>query len=233
MKKGMANILLIGLVVLLFFVFYSDKDESEFSIGDNYIYEGNNETYEFIVDEVGSTKFHVLNLSYKYKEGNIWKSYVSTIPFEYSPMELEYLDIDENIRDMILDSEVVLLTRDPMLDKLMGQRNGVAFMTLTRILDDAASPYIFSIPTGIGVTSAVEGVDSTVVDCSNSNANSRVIEFRLANPWLKNDLLRNILNMFMRDKIYVEDECIVVEFRKPENSVKLATRLTYEILEIM
>ncbi len=182
----------------LFLVFLFSLEDSNLKLENNYIYLGpSNEEFEFLLDSYDGRIYHVLNLSYVYANR---ENYVSTIPFEYSPFELEEIYM-EDTKDLILDSNVVLFTRDPYLDILGNSRLGVAFSTMIRILDNAERPFIFDVPTGIGLTSPKPGDNSTIVTCKDSTPQIRVIELRLLKQNMRQKFIRNFVNQFVKEGV--------------------------------
>nr|MBA4404748.1 hypothetical protein [Nanoarchaeum sp.] len=176
-----------------------------------------NKTFSFEKGFVGENERHIL-----YYDKSIWISKslkskeIIKIPFRYSPFDLENIHMD-NVKDDILNAEVIYVTRDYKLDELTEQKDGVAMLTLTRVLDDSTSPDIYKIPTSMAITGPVEGVDSPVIGCAQSSVERRVIELRQGDE----------------NRIYKEGECIVMEFVTADDSIKVATKLTYHILGIM
>lgn len=229
MNKG--NYFLGFLVLLLLILLIPLDNNTEYEKGYNYT-GPDGRIFNFLFDTIGQKTFHVLNLTYEFQEGSLVNNMVSTIPFEYSPMELENVKMD-NVSGLILNADAVLLTSDPYLYYVDNSRINVALLTIIRILDSSTSPYIFEIPTGVGKTYEIEGDDSTVVTCKDSTENVPVIEYRLLNQHVRNKYLRSFYNLFNKEGIYLEGECIVLQYKNPEDSVKLSTKLVYHVLGIM
>jgi len=176
-----------------------------------------NKTFSFEKGFVGENERHVL-----YYDKPIWISKtlkskeLIKIPFRYSPFDLEDIHMD-NVKNDILNAEIIYITRDYNIDESTAQKDGVAMLTLTRVLDDSTSPDIYKIPTGMAITESIEGVDSPVIGCAQSTIERRVIELRQGDE----------------NRIYKEGECIVMEFVTADDSIKVATKLTYHVLGIM
>lgn len=176
-----------------------------------------NRTFSFEKTFVSNNERHVL-----YYEKYVWSSKtlrtgsLIKIPFRYSPFDLEEIHMD-NVKNDILNAEIIYITRDYTLDKLTEEKDGVAMLTLVRVLDDITSPDIYKLPVSMAITESVEGVDSPVIGCAQSTIERRVIELR------KGD----------ENRIYKEGECIVMEFITADDSIKVATKLTYHVLDIM
>ena len=213
------SVIFLGLlvVVLIALVFLVDNDGSSWPPSYNYSgVDGN--TYDFNFTSVGSNDRHILFYDFRRVTGpgKVVIKPVS-IPFRYSPSELEEIPMDD-VKDLILRSEAIYVTRDYAIDEYTNQLDGVAMLTFVRVVDDVMDPDMFRIPTGMAITSPVEGVDSPVVGCPYANVEARVIELRPGNE----------------NRIYAEgDYCVIMEFVEPEDSIKVATKLTYHILGIM
>jgi len=211
MKKN-KNILLFGLLFVVSFFFFSNLNSEEDQT--NYEYVGpNGDTFYFNLTQINDNLRHVLD--FRFTRYGIERN--SIIPFRYSPMELEDIYL-EDVKSLILNSEVIYISRDNLLDELTGSKDGVAMLTLSRVLDDEMDPDIYEIPVGIALTSVVEGVFSPVVDCGYANIEARVIELRVGS----------------QNAIYQEgDYCVVMEFLEGDDPIKVATKLTYHVLGIM
>lgn len=176
-----------------------------------------NKTFSFEKKFIGENERHIL---YFYKLNSISETFKNReliqIPFRYSPFDLEDIHMD-NVRKDILNTEVLYVTRDYNLDELTQEKDSVAMLTLVRVLDDSTSPDIYKIPTGMAITESIEGVDSPVIGCAQSTIERRVIELRQGDE----------------NRIYKEGECIVMEFVTADDSIKVATKLTYHVLGIM
>lgn len=212
-KKGLSWIIFCLLLLLIFIVIVNNRINK---IESQYNYTGSGGTFNFSITQIGENERHVLTYNYYKSGGMIRNKRVAIIPFRYSPMELEDIPM-EDVRSMLLTSEVIYLVRDYELDEFTNQKDGIAMLTLARILDNEHSPDIFEIPSIMAITSPVEGINSPVVGCSYSNLEARVIELRKG----------------IENKIYIEDECVIMEFIKPDDSIKVATKLTYHILGVM
>jgi len=205
--------LILGLVFLVSFLFFSYTNDAE-EISNSYEYVGLFEdVFNFNITEINGNDRHILE--YNFIRDGIER--VSLIPFRYSPMELEEIYM-ENLRDIILDSEVLYISRDPILGDLTGAKDAVAILTLARVLDTEMDPDIFTLPTGVGITYSTEGIFAPVVSCEYANLEARVVELRVG----------------IEDKIYQEgDYCVVMEFQEGTDPIKVATKLTYHVLGIM
>jgi len=212
-KKGLSWFIFCLLLLLIFIVIINSRINK---IESHYNYTGPGGTFNFSIENIDENERHVLTYNYYKSRGLVRDKKVAIIPFRYSPMELEDIPM-EDVRFMLLNSEVVYLARDYELDEFTDQKDGVAMLTLARILDNEHSPDIFEIPSIFAITSPVEGINSPVVGCSYSNIEARVIELRKG----------------LENRIYIEDECVIMEFVEPDDSIKVATKLTYHILGVM
>jgi hypothetical protein len=212
MKKS-KNILLLGLLLFgVSFLFFSNLDTEEDQNSYEYVGPTGN-IYYFNITQIGDNLRHVLDFGFT----RYGIERTSKIPFRYSPMELEDIYL-EDVKSLILNSEVIYISRSYSLEELTGSKDGIAMLTLSRVLDDEMDPDIYEIPVGIALTSSVEGVFSPVVDCGYANIEARVIELRVGS----------------QNAIYQEgDYCVVMEFLEGDDPIKVATKLTYHVLGIM
>tara|TARA_Y100000310_G_scaffold330664_1_gene402695 strand:+ start:1842 stop:2483 length:642 start_codon:yes stop_codon:yes gene_type:complete len=212
--KNRNRFFLLILVFLLSFLFFSNTEWSEKETVTSYEYTGlNGDIFHFNISQINENTRHVLEHSFV-RDG-ILRS--SKIPFRYSPMELEEIYM-EGVKFLILNSEVIYISRDHSLDDLTNGKDGVALLTLSRVLDDEMDPDIYEFPVGIALTSPVEDVFSPVVGCDYANLEARVIELRVG----------------VQNAIYREgDYCVIMEFAEGEDPIKVATKLTYHMLDIM
>jgi hypothetical protein len=214
------SIIYLGILVVVLFslVFLVRTSDEIGSPGTSYNYTGvDDKDYLFNVTQIGSNIRHVLDYRFVKNEGGTSVERGVMIPFRYSPMELESIYMVDDFTSEILSAEVIYVTREYSLDEYTNQLDGIAMLTFIRVVDDVTDPDLYEIPTGMAITNAVEGLDSPVVSCEYSNIEARVIELRLGTE----------------NRIYWEGECIVMEFVEPEDSIKVATKLTYHVLGIM
>ncbi len=211
------NLKLLGLFLLFLFSFLVFTNQtsnlSEDEILTSYEYTHAGRTFEFNITEINDNTRHVLN--YKYVKGNFNR--FASIPFRYSPYDLEYMYMEE-LSEFILNSEVIYISRDHSLEELTDSKDGIAMLTLARVLDSEMDPDIYEFPLAIALTSYVEGIHSPIVGCEYSNPEARVIELRVGN----------------KDAVYKEGEyCVVMEFEEGTDPIKVATKLTYHVLGVM
>jgi len=211
-KKKSMNVFIVVLIVFLGYLFLMKPSSTEYPV--NYEYKNpDGIIYNFNYTSTGVDDYHVLIYTYLGSE-NDWFHRKSAIPFEYSPMDLEDLE-SPDLRSRLLNASAVYLTGEPDLEYKTNGESTIAMLTLVRILDPAISPQIFNVPTGIVYTSHVEG--SSVVTCENATSDIVVIE----------------LNKGYRNRIVEDGNCIKVSFTTGQNSLKLFTRMTYNVLGVM
>ncbi len=175
------------------------------------------ESYTFDKTRIGQNLRHILSFEMK-KISDNGRSVIKTakIPFRYGPEELEKISM-EYVRRDILFSEVIYVTRDKNLEGT--EISPVAIPTIGRILDSEwdTSLSLFEIPTGLASTVAMPYEDLPVISCGQSTPERTVIEFRHGDE----------------NKIYAEGECVIVESKGYDDSIKVATKLAYHVLGIM
>ena len=175
------------------------------------------QSYNFDKIRIGNNIRHILSFEMKkpsYNGRNVIKT--AKLPFRYGPEELEDIPM-EYVRTDLLFAEVVYITRDKNLEGT--EISPVAIPTLGRVIDSEwdTSVDLFEIPTGIASTVSMPSEDLPVISCGQSTIERRVIEFRHGKE----------------NKIYTEGECIIVESKGYDDSIKVATKLTYHVLGIM
>ena len=175
------------------------------------------QTYEFDKTRIGSNIRHILNFKMN-KPSESGRKVIKTakLPFRYSPEELEEIPM-EYVRSDILFAEVVYITRDKNLEGT--EISPVAIPTFGRLLDSEwdTSVNLFEIPTGIASTVVMPYEDLPVISCGQATPERVVVELRNGDE----------------NKIYTEGDCIVVESKGYDDSIKVATKLAYHILGIM
>ena len=212
MKKKLINVFTVVLIVFLGYLLIGNNSQTEYP--SNYEYKNSEGyIYDFNYTSTGADNYHVLIYTYLGSE-NDWFYQKSAIPFEYSPMDLEDIE-SPDLRSRLLNASSVYFTGEPDLEYKTDGESTIAMLTLVRILDPAISPQIFDVPTGIVYTSPVEG--SSVVNCDDATSDIVVIE-----------LIKGYSN-----KIVEDGDCIKVKFTTGQNSLKLFTRLTYNVLGVM
>lgn len=212
--KNKNKFLVLILIFLVSFLFFSNQKEKEEEILNYYNYVSpNGESFQFNLTQVGENERHILE--YNFIRDGIKR--LSIIPFRYSPNDLEEIYM-EDVRLIILNTEVVYISRDYYLEEMTNSKDAIAILTLSRVIDIEMDPDIFQIPTGIGITYPVEGVFSPVINCDHSSLEARVVELRVGDE----------------TKIYQEGEyCVVMQFKEGTDPIEVATKLTYHVLDIM
>ena len=224
-KFGITIVVLVFLGIFLFSVsnntFVGNVIHDIFSDEGAYNYTGpDGKTYNFEKVKIGENMRHILSyrLAQSSTKGSFERIKIANIPFRYGPEELEDIPMDQ-VRREILFAETIYITRDKNLEGIEFSP-AVTIPTLARVLDNTwadGSVNLLQIPTGLASTVAIEGEDLPVITCKQSNPERRVIEVRHGDE----------------NRIYLEDECIVMESKGYEDSMKVSTKLTYHVLGIM
>ena len=194
------------------------------SFPSGYVYNGTGgKLYNFTVDNrYDGVTYHILS----FKAGPVGSivRFNYKVPFEYSPEEVEDIEIPDNLKKKVFNSKGIFITRDPKLGEEADFRDVVAITTVSRILgkeDVNIKPHIYRIPVYSAFTYD-DGNDRTVLDCTNSTSVGRVIYLKEGSE----------------NKIYYDEdneECIVMEFdsrNKEENMVRVSTKLVYTVIGI-
>jgi hypothetical protein len=215
-------VIIVGLFVLSYFgssyvgltVFNFDED-----VAGEYNYTGLfGKIYDFEEVKVGENTRHVLTykLARPSSDGGFNVIKTAKVPFRYGPEELEEISLDY-FRNHILFAESVYITRDKNLEGT--EFSPVAIPTIGRILDSEwdSSVNLFDIPTLAASTTVQVDDPVSVISCAQSNEERMVIELRHGNE----------------NKIYWEEDCIVMESKNLDDSIKVATAAIYHIMGII
>ena len=128
-----------------------------------------------VIDDYPGVTYHIVSFYAGALNSTVRKQYA--IPFEYSPLELEDIEVPNNLRDRIFMSKGIFITRDPSLTNKTGFLDVVAITTISRVTGSEKEnllPHIL----GIDTFSAIDrddGSDRVVLTCENSTKTGRVI----------------------------------------------------------
>lgn len=182
--------------------------------------------YNFSIDKHTGKDIHILPFWVDYatlnKAPQFKKEYI--VPFEYSPMELEYILLNGEINDLIFDKDktrTIYLTRDANLGVETEGKSEVAILTIGRIVGKDMSPAAFKIETISAVTEATEASEYNNVPvrtCEDAGKRDRTV------IWLKRG---------EENGISLDGQCITLEFVKDDDSIAVATKLVYHLIGVV
>jgi hypothetical protein len=226
MDKKQERNLTIGIIVLVVLLIAAIAIPIILRMPYTYSYTGvNGITYNITVDRHTGKPIHILSFWVDYyvvNAPNFQKEY--KVPFEYGPKELEYIPLDTRIRGLIFNrskTRVIYITRDINLDEETEGKSLVALYTIMRITDNKMPPAAFKIETHSAVTEESElskRNDIPVRTCEDSGRHGRIV------MWLKRG---------DENKIYLDGDCIVLEFVSDDDSIAVATKLVYHLIGLM
>jgi len=139
------------------------------------------------------------------KENKIFR-----IPFRYSPMEVQDIPVDRDVYSIIFNSKVIYTT-------VPNNLSSVAVIALTELGRITGTRYgILNIPS-IGALTHSKGDETPVKTCEDAVNGTGVILFDVGNE----------------TKIYLKEECVIVQGTDEWEIVRAADRLTFGLLGIM
>lgn len=142
------------------------------------------------------------------------KGQLYTIPFYYHPKELEDIQIEKNIEDKILKNYVkeIYISFDPDA----GSVPVIGGVEISRITGFRYN--LFNIPTRSALSREDDkGVETIIKNCSDAGNGTIVILFQKADY----------------NKIYLDKDCIILNYNETNSSIKVADRFVYTLLKIM
>ena len=135
---------------------------------------------------------------------------VYKIPFRYNPFELEKsIEIDSLVNEKIFSSKGFYITLDPDYDS----KAVVAALILSNVLS-TADYGVFKFPLEVAFTKEKSGYNRKIIDCKDATDDIKVIKLVLG----------------MRNNVYSEDNCIIVEGDSYDGMIKSAERLSLRLL---
>lgn len=230
-REGLITFFILLLVIVIAFLVFFNKSSGDFEgWPDNYRYKGLNKTYEFTVDNTHpDVTYHVLNF---FGPGGFFRQEYN-VPFEFSPVELEYMSVPEGLRNLLLDSRGIFITRDPALRDTTGMHDIVAITTIARITGNESVntwPHVYGIPTFSAYTKFNQDEpDTPVLTCENATSSGRVILLKQMSSFDRYFSTKE-------NSIYLDrnnENCIVMEFKDKDGAVAVATRLVYSVIGVM
>jgi len=202
-EKQITITVIIIILLLSFVVGYTLFSKMSYT----YTHEGTNgQEFSFVKTPQGD---HKLNWSVSYRNGmlNYDKNYIT--PFSYSPEEVEDIYLEE-FKDLFNAAPKIYITRDVNVDLVSDQQ--IAVMTFERV----AERYIKDVSyASIEENERSEFLRIPVKNCGGYDEETLIIFFEQG----------------LEDKIYLRDNCVIVEF--VEDPVRVATRLTYYIIGVL
>ncbi len=162
--------------------------------------------------------------NFKFKKGIIgWYTLIKVgnrsfnVSFLYSPKEVENISVEKRINDLILKKKLIYITTDPFYSARVSQ----AQVEISKITSPRTHVFgILNIPTMITVTYIPEGYEYKNIkpaDCSMANESIGVIKLLIGDE----------------NKVYKKDGCVIVEGKNEYEIVKVADRLSYNLLGII
>jgi len=130
------------------------------------------------------------------------------ITMRHDPRTIEDITIERNLKEKILKKEL-FITMEP-------NATGLSVIAGTEISKIIGSPFLFNVPTHGALLRDV-GNNAPVRTCSDANETTSVIKLQIGN----------------KNKIFSEEDCIIVEANDEINLTKAADRLALTILGVM
>lgn len=145
------------------------------------------------------------------RKGNLWETKIDKKPvtFYYFPSEVEIIEFNESIPDRILSTPMVYFTYDP-------EQEGVEIIAQMQFELEAVLKEYFGVYSEGGMTKE-NAYGAPVITCLNATNAVPVIEFRKTS----------------QTKIYLEENCIVVEAKSQFDFIKDKDRLAYGLFGII
>ncbi len=132
------------------------------------------------------------------------------LQLRHEPKTLENISIDSSIRELVLSKPALATTVDPNLTA----RSVLGAIDIANILGRKLGLYGIQV---IGATTEFANDQTYVVNCSDVQENMNVA----------------VLKLGKETRIYLEDDCIILEGQTEEDITMAADRFIYHILEVM
>ncbi len=130
------------------------------------------------------------------------------ITMRHDPRTLEDIKLEGNLKEKILKKEL-FITMEP-------NATGLSVIAGTELSKIIGSPYLFNIPTH-GALLRDAGNNAPVRTCKDVNETTAIIKFQIGKG----------------NRIFSEDECVIVEAVDELNLTKAADRLSLSVLGVM
>jgi uncharacterized protein YpmS len=213
MKKNILAIAIIFLLMVAVGIYLGLKLNK--SNNDSYYYTGiNGEKFAFQVVKTGNITQHIIRVHI------IGTNSDKLIPLDYGPKELEGISLEANINQKVLGTNLaktfIYITQDP---KLPNQTNIDSFLAVQDIAKvTGTAPYsVFQIPTRAAYTYDDNSSEfAEFIDCRYANSKIGVILLKLGNE----------------NKIYSENDCVIVEAKNGKDLRKTTDKLIYALLGV-
>jgi len=127
------------------------------------------------------------------------------------PKKTENITLQGNIRDLILKKPTIYLTMKPNLTS----KTVIAALEISNIISRKLG--IFNRETIGAITSHVPKNPTPVITCKNVNSTANVIHFKLSDE----------------TKVYLENNCIIVQGTNEWEIIRAADRLVYHMLQVI
>ena len=160
--------------------------------------------------------------SYKYNDFKIQKiptgwatwAYKDDQPYylqlRHDPKTLEDINIDEEVRDLVLSKNTLIVTVDPNLTS----RSVIGAIEIANVLGRRLGLYNIQV---VGAVTKFANEGTVVATCNDVNEAKNVV----------------LLNLGNKTEVYLDNNCIIVEGVTEEDITRSADRLIYEVLEVM
>ena len=132
------------------------------------------------------------------------------LQLRHDPKTLENISIDKNIKELVLSKPALATTIDPN----MTSRAVLGAIDIANILGRRLGLYGIQV---IGATTEFANNGTYVIDCRDVQENMNVAVLQLGNE----------------TKVYLEDDCIILQGETEEDINRAADRFVYNILEVM
>jgi hypothetical protein len=155
-------------------------------------------------------------------EDNKWytnimiRNYPYTIPFYYNPNELEGILIDNNavskVRDFRMNHSSAYIALDPNESSIQV----IAGVEIARILGNKYNIFNFDLKTSFTKDPGIYS-DYPIITCDNAS----------------NDVMVFLMLVGKENKVYSEDNCIIIESLNITETIRVADAFSYKLLGIM
>lgn len=132
------------------------------------------------------------------------------LQLRHDPRTLENISIDQNIREIVLSKPTLATT----VDKNLTSRAVLGAIDIANILGRRLGLYGIQV---MGATTEFANNQTYVIDCTDVQENLNVA----------------VLKLGEETKVYLEDDCIILQGETEEDINRAADRFVYHILEVM
>ena len=189
MNKSNKFLIIAGILFIVALIIFINKQrDSSFNYNGYKVYKTND-------------KFYNIEM---YLKNDVNPHYISS---RYNPKELDYIEIEKDIRTKLLKEEI-FVTLTPNL-------TSTSVVALAEIAKVTSNQFLFNIPTHGALT--YENEVHPVKTCNNAYSKEAIVLLRLGN----------------KTQVITDKECIILEGTNEDELIKASTRLTLTTLGIM